>query len=71
MQQKNSGLPNPAVELDKLSQQHKVSLKRACDRAGVAYSTVWRWRQKTPEIFQTYEKLRKAIIEMGAERGNA
>lgn len=68
MQAENQGQPNPADELDKLSKEHGVSLKKACERTGVSYSTVWRWRNKTPGIFLSYFKLRAAIVELSAER---
>lgn len=59
---------NPSEDLEALAQERGVPLSKACKRAGIAFSTVCRWKNKPPKSFENYNQLVDAIIAISSEK---
>lgn len=55
-----------ASEIERDAQAADLTMKQVCLKAGVAYSTFWRWKNKGSKItLDAHERLQAAIRELG------
>ena len=59
---------NPADAIKALAESKRVSIKAACDHAGMATSTLGRWKAGSVPRDGQVEKLKAAITELSANR---
>jgi hypothetical protein len=62
---------NPAEQLETYAKAKGVPLTVACEKAGVEFSTVARWRKKKPRTIEIIEQVLKAIDDVAESRGHA
>jgi hypothetical protein len=62
---------NPADQLETYAKAKGVPLTVACERAGVEFSTVARWRKKKPRTIEIIQQVMAAIDAEAEARGNA
>ena len=60
--------PNPADAIKALAKSKNVPISLACEHAGMATSTLGRWKSGTVPRDGQIEKLKAAIIELSSNR---
>ena len=61
-------IPNPHESIKQYAKLKGVSVRKACERAGVRPDTVVRWKHYEPNPIKSHNKIIEAIDQIAHER---